>query len=61
MEATDTWWSNHEQLRRNTDRRIRHRYAALCLATTILIVSRFDWCNRWSRPEHLFAQVLKQN
>ena len=44
VEATNTWWSNYGQLRRNTDRRNRHRHAALCLATTILIVGRLiDW------------------
>jgi hypothetical protein len=51
VEATNTWWSNYGQLRRNTDRRIHHRHAALCLATTILIVGRLiDWRNRWN-PE----------
>ena len=49
VEATNSWWSNYGQLRRNTDRRIRHRHAALCLATTILIVGRLlDYRNRWS-------------
>jgi len=49
VEATNTWWSNYGQLRRNTDRRTRHRHAALCLATTVLIVGRLiDWRNRWS-------------
>lgn len=49
VEATNTWWSNYGQLRRNTDRRIRHRHAALCLATTVLIVGRLlDWRARWS-------------
>jgi transposase len=49
VEATNTWWSNYGQLRRNTDRRARHRHAALCLATTVLIVGRLiDWCNRWN-------------
>lgn len=49
VEATNTWWSNYGQLRRNTDRRIRHRHAALCLATTVLIVGRLiDYRNRWS-------------
>ena len=51
VEATNTWWSNYGQLRRNTDRRNRHRHAALCLATAVLIVGRLiDWRNRWS-PE----------
>lgn len=49
VEATNSWWSNYGQLRRNTDRRNRHRHAALCLATTVLIVGRLiDYRNRWS-------------
>ena len=40
VEATNSWWSNYGQLRRNTDRRDRHRHAALCLATAVLIVGR---------------------
>ena len=49
VEATNSWWSNYGQLRRNTDRRCRHRHAALCLATTILIVGKLiAWRNRWS-------------
>ena len=49
VEATNSWWSNYGQLRRNTDRRTRHRHAALCLATTILIVGKLiTWRNRWS-------------
>jgi transposase len=49
VEATNSWWSNYGQLRRNTDRRSRHRHAALCLATTILIVGKLiTWRNRWS-------------
>lgn len=48
VEATNSWWSNYGQLRRNTDRRTRHRHAALCLATTVLIVGRLlDYRNRW--------------
>ena len=49
VEATNSWWSNYGQLRRSTDRRSRHRHAALCLATTILIVGKLiTWRNRWS-------------
>jgi transposase len=49
VEATNSWWSNYGQLRRNTDRRTRHRHAALCLATTILITGRLlDYRDRWS-------------
>jgi hypothetical protein len=50
VEATNTWRSNYGQLRRNTDRRTRHRHAALCLATTVLIIGRLiDWRDRWNR------------
>jgi hypothetical protein len=49
VEATNSWWSNYGQLRRNTDRRGRHRHAALCLATTVLIIGKLiDWRDRWS-------------
>jgi transposase len=49
VEATNSWLSNYGQLRRNTDRRTRHRHAALCLATTVLIVGRLlDYRDRWS-------------
>jgi transposase len=49
VEATNSWWSNYGQLRRSTDRKTSHRHAALCLATTILIIGRLiDWRNRWS-------------
>jgi transposase len=51
VEATNSWWSNYGQLRRNTDRRARHRHAALCLATTVLIVGKLiTYRDRWS-PE----------
>jgi len=49
VEATNTWWSNYGQLRRSTDRRERHRHAALRLATAVLIIGRLiDYRNRWS-------------
>jgi hypothetical protein len=49
VEATNSWWSNYGQLRRSTDRRSCHRHAALCLATTILVVGRLiDYRTRWS-------------
>ena len=49
VEATNSWCSNYGQLRRNTDRRNRHRHAALCLATTVLIVGKLiDHRDRWS-------------
>jgi transposase len=51
VEATNSWWSNYGQLRRNTDRRSRHRHAALCLATTVLIIGKLiTYRDRWS-PE----------
>ncbi|MGH8950460.1 MAG: transposase [Acidimicrobiia bacterium] len=49
VEATNTWWSNYGQLRRNTDRRARHRHAALCLATVV----------PHRRPTHRLAQPLE--
>lgn len=50
VEATNSWWSNYGQLRRSTDRRTRHRHAALCLATTILIVGKLlTYRDRWSQ------------
>ena len=49
VEALNSWWSNYGQLRRSTDRRNIHRHAALCLATTILIIGNLiDYRNRWS-------------
>ncbi len=51
VEATNSWWSNYGQLRRNTDRRTRHRQAALRLATTVLIIGKLiTYRDRWS-PE----------
>ena len=49
VEATNSWWSNYGQLRRNTDRRNRHRHAALRLATTVLIVGKLiTHRDRWA-------------
>jgi hypothetical protein len=49
LETTTCWWSNYGQLRRNTDRRARHRHAALCLATTVLIIGKLLTSrDRWS-------------
>ncbi len=49
VEGTNSWLSNYGQLRRNTDRRTRHRHAQLCLVTVIIITARLiDWRNRWS-------------
>jgi len=49
VETTTTWWSHYGQLRHNTDRRARHRHAALGLATTILIIGKLlTHRDRWS-------------
>lgn len=49
VEAANSWLSNFGQLRRNTDRRTRHRHAALCLATTILVTMKLiTWRDRYS-------------
>lgn len=59
VESTNSWLSNYGQLRRNTDRRntdrrsahrrSAHRHAALCLATTVLIVGKLlNYRDRWS-------------
>src|SRR4051794_17530460 len=48
VEAANTRWSNHGQLRRSTDRRSRHRHAALCLTTVVLIIGKLTtWRDRW--------------
>lgn len=49
VEATNSWLSNYGQLRRNTDRKIAHRHAAICLAITALIVGKLlTYRDRWS-------------
>lgn len=53
VEGTNSWLSNYGQLRRNTDRRTRHRHAQLCLVTVLLITAKLiDWRDRWS-PDSL--------
>ena len=48
VEATNSWLANYGQLRRNTDRRNRHRHAALCLAVTIMItIKLIAWRDRY--------------
>ena len=47
VERTNSWLSNHGQLRRNTDRRTDSRHAAPRLAATILTTAKLiDWRNR---------------
>ena len=49
VERTNSWLSNFGQLRRNTDRRIQHRLAQLCLAIVLIItVKLIKWRNRWN-------------
>jgi transposase len=49
IERTNSWLSNFGQLRRNTDRRTRHRLAQLALAIVFVITAKLiDWRNRWS-------------
>lgn len=49
VESANSWLSNYGQLRRNTDRKTRHRNTALQLATTVLITGRLiDYRNRWN-------------
>ena len=49
VESTNSWLSNYGQLRRNTDRRNTHRHAALCLATTTIIIigKLLNYRDRW--------------
>ncbi len=49
VERTNSWLSNHGQLRRNTDRKVAHRLTQLALAVILLITAKLiDWRNRWS-------------
>lgn len=51
VERTNSWLSNFGQLRRTTDRCLRHRQAHLNLAITLIItVKLLDWARRWSPP-----------
>jgi hypothetical protein len=49
IERTNSWLSNFGQLRRNTDRSIRHRLAQISLAVALLLTAKLiDWRDRWS-------------
>jgi transposase len=51
VERTNSWLSNHGQLRRNTDRCSSHRLAQLALAIVLIITAKLiDWHDRWNRP-----------
>ena len=48
VESTNSWLSNYGQLRRNTDRRPRHRLAQLALAIALLLTAKLiDWRDPW--------------
>lgn len=49
IERTNSWLSNFGQIRRNTDRHVRHRLAQFALAVVLLITAKLiDWRNRWT-------------
>jgi transposase len=49
IERTNSWLSNFGQLRRNTDRYIIHRLAALALAIVLIItIKLIKWADRWN-------------
>jgi hypothetical protein len=48
VERTNSWLSNYGQLRRNTDRRITHRLAAIAIAL-ILTIKLVKWADRWNQ------------
>lgn len=49
VERTNSWLSNFGQMRRNTDRRIKHRLAQFALAITVLLTGKLiDWRNRYT-------------
>ncbi|MFV1963189.1 MAG: hypothetical protein ACC658_15305 [Acidimicrobiia bacterium] len=43
VERTNSWLSNHGQLRKNTDRRIIHRLAAM-----VLTIKLVKWAEPWN-------------
>ncbi len=50
VERTNSWLSNYGQLRRNTDRSIIHRLAAIALAVAlILTIKLVKWADRWNQ------------
>jgi transposase len=48
VERTNSWLSNYGALRRNTDRKTKHRLAQFALAVAFLLTAKLiDWRNRW--------------
>jgi transposase len=50
VERTNSWLSNYGQLRRNTDRKVAHRHAALALVIAILLIARLLDAGHLSQP-----------
>jgi hypothetical protein len=49
VECTNSWLSNFNQLRRNTDRKAKNPHAQLALAVAFLLVAKLiDWRKPWS-------------
>jgi transposase len=49
VERTNSWLVNFGQLRRNTDRKVCHRFSQIALAITLLIAAKLiDWRDQWS-------------
>ncbi|MCZ7627645.1 MAG: hypothetical protein M5U19_00390 [Microthrixaceae bacterium] len=49
VERTNSWFANHGQLRRNTDRCATHRDAQMSLAMVFILTAKLvDYSNRWS-------------
>src|SRR5664280_50370 len=49
VERTNSWLSYFGALRRNTDRKTKHRLTQFALAVTFLLAAKLiDWRNRWS-------------
>ena len=50
VERTNSWLSNYGQMRRNTDRKLVDREAALCLAiTAVITVKLVKYQERWGQ------------
>ena len=48
VEGANSWLSNYGQLRRNADRRTKHRHAQLCPAALLITVNLINWQSQWS-------------
>jgi len=50
VERTNSWLANYGQLRRNTDRKVVHRHAALALVVAILLIAKLIDAGHLARP-----------